>query len=176
MPNSSILKPMVNCNSNGSVSLHKQLKSVAIALACLALLLQGSVCAQSPAEQLNSAAAPVANPAMEYLAYTPRPNDLAISRSEYVNKLHGFWLGQCIANWTGLVTEMDKIGGEGPHGKLIFGTSIRVLCRPISIGYWRMKTALGVPMTTRISSTSINICFCNIRPACSVVSRYAMAG
>jgi hypothetical protein len=28
-----------------------------------------------------------------------------------------FWLGQCIANWTGLVTEMDKIGGAGPHGQ-----------------------------------------------------------
>jgi hypothetical protein len=25
--------------------------------------------------------------------------------------------GQCIGNWTGLVTEMDKIGGEGPHGE-----------------------------------------------------------
>ena len=40
-----------------------------------------------------------------------------ISREAYFNKLHGFWLGQCIANWTGLVTEMDKIGGEGPHGE-----------------------------------------------------------
>ncbi|MAD29675.1 MAG: heme biosynthesis protein HemY [Flavobacteriaceae bacterium] len=27
-----------------------------------------------------------------------------------MNKLEGFWLGQCIANWTGLITEMDKIG------------------------------------------------------------------
>lgn len=36
-----------------------------------------------------------------------------ISRAEYKNKLHGFWLGQCIANWTGLVTEMDKIGSIG---------------------------------------------------------------
>lgn len=25
----------------------------------------------------------------------------------------GFWLGQCIANWTGLITEMDKIGDLG---------------------------------------------------------------
>lgn len=47
----------------------------------------------------------------------PKQTDLVISRSEYANKLHGFWLGQCIANWTGLVTEMDKIGGEGPHGE-----------------------------------------------------------
>ncbi|MCC6725902.1 MAG: ADP-ribosylglycohydrolase family protein, partial [Saprospiraceae bacterium] len=28
-------------------------------------------------------------------------------------KLYGFWLGECIANWTGLVTEMDKIGNLG---------------------------------------------------------------
>ena len=33
-----------------------------------------------------------------------------VSRSDYANKLEGFWLGACIANWTGLVTEMDKIG------------------------------------------------------------------
>ena len=30
-----------------------------------------------------------------------------------MNKLEGFWLGQCIANWTGLITEMDKIGNIG---------------------------------------------------------------
>ena len=34
-----------------------------------------------------------------------------------VDRWHGFWLGQSIANWTGLVTEMDKIGGDGPHGE-----------------------------------------------------------
>ncbi len=42
---------------------------------------------------------------------------LSISRADYHNKLYGFWLGQSIANWTGLVTEMDKIGGEGLHGE-----------------------------------------------------------
>lgn len=30
---------------------------------------------------------------------------LEISRTEYHEKLQGFWLGQCIANWTGLTTE-----------------------------------------------------------------------
>ncbi len=40
-------------------------------------------------------------------------NFLTISRDTYSNQLHGFWLGQCIANWTGLVTEMDKIGNIG---------------------------------------------------------------
>ncbi|MFT4666355.1 MAG: hypothetical protein ACI8YQ_001770 [Polaribacter sp.] len=38
---------------------------------------------------------------------------ISISRDEYSNQLYGFWLGQCIANWTGLVTEMDKIGNIG---------------------------------------------------------------
>ena len=35
---------------------------------------------------------------------------LTISRSKYLLQLQGFWLGQNIANWTGLITEMDKVG------------------------------------------------------------------
>jgi len=35
---------------------------------------------------------------------------ITVSRAGYQDKLHGFWLGQSIANWTGLVTEMDKVG------------------------------------------------------------------
>lgn len=38
---------------------------------------------------------------------------ITISRDTYKDQLYGFWLGQCIANWTGLVTEMDKIGNIG---------------------------------------------------------------
>ena len=38
---------------------------------------------------------------------------ITISKKEYKDKLYGFWLGECIANWTGLVTEMDKIGNIG---------------------------------------------------------------
>ena len=38
---------------------------------------------------------------------------ISISRDQYKDQLCGFWLGQCIANWTGLVTEMDKIGNIG---------------------------------------------------------------
>lgn len=38
---------------------------------------------------------------------------ISISREIYKDQLYGFWLGQCIANWTGLVTEMDKIGNIG---------------------------------------------------------------
>ena len=50
---------------------------------------------------------------LTYKAYTPKPTDRIISRAEYANKLYGFWLAQCIANWTGLVTEMDKVGNIG---------------------------------------------------------------
>ncbi len=50
---------------------------------------------------------------INYESYEPLGDEIIISRAEYKNKLHGFWLGQCIANWTGLVTEMDKIGNIG---------------------------------------------------------------
>ena len=41
--------------------------------------------------------------------YDTISTDIIISRNQYADKLQGFWLGQCIANWTGLITEMDKI-------------------------------------------------------------------
>ena len=53
------------------------------------------------------------NENFEYKQYSPSSTDMILSRSKYANKLYGFWLGQCIANWTGLVTEMDKIGNIG---------------------------------------------------------------
>lgn len=40
-------------------------------------------------------------------------NTIEISREKYANQLYGFWLGQSIANWTGLITEMDKVGNIG---------------------------------------------------------------
>ncbi|MBK7940157.1 MAG: ADP-ribosylglycohydrolase family protein [Lewinellaceae bacterium] len=55
--------------------------------------------------------------ALVYKTYRPQKNDRVVSRSHYLQQLHGFWLGQCIANWTGLVTEMDKIGGAGKNGR-----------------------------------------------------------
>ena len=39
-----------------------------------------------------------------------KESTISLSRDKYYDQLYGFWLGQCIANWTGLVTEMDKIG------------------------------------------------------------------
>ena len=38
--------------------------------------------------------------------------DISIDIKDYKNRIHGFWLGQNIGNWTGLITEMDKIGTQ----------------------------------------------------------------
>ena len=50
---------------------------------------------------------------LEYKKYISNGKEIIISRSNYFNKLKGFWLAQCIANWTGLITEMDKTGNIG---------------------------------------------------------------
>ena len=50
---------------------------------------------------------------LKYKEYTPIGSEIVVSRADYLNKLKGFWLAQCIANWTGLVTENDKIGNIG---------------------------------------------------------------
>lgn len=55
----------------------------------------------------------LSDPEISYAKYSPKSTDIIIPRFEYKDKLYGFWLGQCIANWTGLVTEMDKIGNIG---------------------------------------------------------------
>jgi hypothetical protein len=53
------------------------------------------------------------DPQLRYKEYRRQASDIVVSRADYKDKLYGFWLGQCIANWTGLVTEMDKIGNIG---------------------------------------------------------------
>ena len=53
------------------------------------------------------------DPGLTYQPYKPQPTDRVVSRAKYKDQLYGFWLGQCIANWTGLVTEMDKVGNIG---------------------------------------------------------------
>lgn len=55
----------------------------------------------------------VKNPNLPYPYHTPKATDITINRAAYAEKLQGFWLATCIANWTGLVTEMDKIGNIG---------------------------------------------------------------
>ncbi len=48
------------------------------------------------------------DPEVEYPKYSCQADDLVISRSTYHEKLQGFWLGECVANWTGLRTEGVK--------------------------------------------------------------------
>ena len=49
-------------------------------------------------------------PALNYPAIPKNTQAfLVVSRSAYAERLQGFWLGQSIANWTGLITEMDKV-------------------------------------------------------------------
>lgn len=60
------------------------------------------------------AGAPVpADPHLDYRPCRTVPGGQVLSRSAYQEQLQGFWLGQCIANWTGLVTEGDKVGDAG---------------------------------------------------------------
>lgn len=54
-------------------------------------------------------------PAADVCRQAPAGSYLML-KQDYADKVHGFWLGMSIGNWTGLVTEMDKIGGEGPAG------------------------------------------------------------
>jgi len=49
-------------------------------------------------------------------------DSLYINRTSYLEQIEGFWLGTSIANWTGLVTEMDKIGNTNDISTLPFYT------------------------------------------------------
>ncbi len=45
---------------------------------------------------------------LSYPSYTPTGDEIVISRTQYLDRLHGFWLAECLANWTGLRTEFDR--------------------------------------------------------------------
>ncbi len=79
----------------------------------LALYLAMPACKDIQKNQEKEAVNPLQDPSLTYTAYVPKSTDRIISRSAYADKLYGFWLAQCIANWTGLVTEMDKVGNIG---------------------------------------------------------------
>ena len=79
----------------------------------LAALVFISSCIHSGDSMKKKAEETIADKNLQYKSYEKQSGDLVISRSDYQEKLYGFWLGQCIANWTGLVTEMDKIGNIG---------------------------------------------------------------
>lgn len=70
-------------------------------------------CQTSKKQEDNRQIQSIKDPHLVYKDYQPQKNDIRISRADYLDQLHGFWLGQCIANWTGLITEMDKIGNIG---------------------------------------------------------------
>ena len=70
-------------------------------------------CEHNKSKQKESLESELVDNELVYKTYKFNTSDRVISRSAYMNKLYGFWLGQCIANWTGLVTEMDKIGNIG---------------------------------------------------------------
>ena len=52
---------------------------------------------------------PLQDSELTYIGYKPKPDDRIVSRIHYLDQLEGFWLGLCIANWTGLITEFDKV-------------------------------------------------------------------
>ncbi len=70
-------------------------------------------CKEEAKKTQDAVANSLKDPNLTYVPYSPKPTDQTISRADYAEKLYGFWLAQCIANWTGLVTEMDKVGNIG---------------------------------------------------------------
>ncbi len=71
-------------------------------------------CKESKKENEIQTVNKLADSTFTYKKYIANPSDKIVSRATYSDKLYGFWLAECIANWTGLVTEMDKIGNIGP--------------------------------------------------------------
>ncbi|RCT56076.1 ADP-ribosylglycohydrolase family protein [Winogradskyella sp. KYW1333] len=55
----------------------------------------------------------IKNKETQIISTNKKKEYISLSRARYCDQLYGFWLGQSIANWTGLVTEMDKIGNIG---------------------------------------------------------------
>ncbi len=74
------------------------MKRLPVALLC-SFILHLASCAQSPSSTATS---------LDEQGHKTTPD-----RAVYQDQLEGFWLAQCIANWTGLITEMDKIGDVG---------------------------------------------------------------
>ena len=85
------------------------MKNLIFAIASITMLLFIISCKANNLDISNSRM----NPNFNYQEYEPSDADIAISREEYANKLYGFWLGQNIANWTGLTTELVKVGNIG---------------------------------------------------------------
>lgn len=82
----------------------------------LTLVVLISSCKETPSNNDEVVKNVMIDSQLVYNDYTPNTTDLKLSRKAYADKLYGFWLAQCIANWTGLVTEMDKIGIPNKEG------------------------------------------------------------
>lgn len=82
-------------------------------LAVFLLALLSSCKMENKSAQINETYTSLQDTELTYLEYVKKETDITISRTAYKDQLYGFWLGECIANWTGLVTEMDKIGNIG---------------------------------------------------------------
>jgi len=46
---------------------------------------------------------------MSVFAGEAETSRISVNRDGYLKRMAGFWMGACIANWTGLITEMDKV-------------------------------------------------------------------
>ncbi len=132
----------------------------------------------------------VFDPELRYKEYHPESTELVISREEYLDKLQGFWLGACIANWTGLVTEMDKIGNIGeirtgdfytredwgkPDQPNIWSTASSELSPTIDF-FSEMKKRYGVRMMIRILNICTSIFCIPIIPASSQHNKSGRVG
>ncbi|WP_240473018.1 ADP-ribosylglycohydrolase family protein [Eudoraea adriatica] len=89
------------------------LKGLCLIGTALLFVLGVMSCKDANKKEVNQVKNALTDPGLDYNTYAQKATDKVMSRSEYADKLYGFWLGQCIANWTGLVTEMDKIGNIG---------------------------------------------------------------
>ncbi len=104
------------------IRLLRYCSSVPRILSCVGILLSfggQSFPVSAMAAQDDNAMAPASElsmPVVQHCGQVPS-GFRALSRRDYQQKLEGFWLGLSIANWTGLVTEMDKIGGDGAAGQ-----------------------------------------------------------
>lgn len=104
------------------IRLLRYCSSVPRILSCVGILLSfggQSFPVSAMAVQDDNAMAPASElsmPVVQHCGQVPS-GFRALSRRDYQQKLEGFWLGLSIANWTGLVTEMDKIGGDGAAGQ-----------------------------------------------------------
>ncbi len=93
--------------------MNQALKFLSPLMVALLLSLLVLSCKDIQKDKIKPVENTLADPELTYNPYSSKTTDKAISRADYSSKLYGFWLGQCIANWTGLVTEMDKIGNIG---------------------------------------------------------------